>query len=371
MDVVPVQDPKDLHRFIRYVYQRYQNAPLWVPPLPEDEKARLTPGKNPYFEHAEAAYFLALQSGRVVGRIAATTDRNHDAFHGERQAAFGFFEAESPEATAALLGAAELWGRAKGAQVFRGPLSFTTNDECGLLIEGFDVRPMLLMPWNAPEYGGWIEAAGLAKAKDLYTWRVPVPTEPQPVFQRIAALARKRDRVTVRPLAMKKFGEELSRVKTVYNAAWERNWGFVPMTDAEIDHMAKQLKPAVVPDLVQFAEVDGVPVGFGLILPDVNVALAKVKGKLFPFGIVKLLWTLPRIREGRLLALGVVPEYQKRGVGGVLVEALMRALRGRGYSMCEVGWTLEENDSVHELIRGSQGVRAAVYRVYEKRLAAS
>ncbi|HYJ32852.1 MAG TPA: GNAT family N-acetyltransferase [Candidatus Binatia bacterium] len=369
MEVVPVQTAKDLDRFIRYVYDRYRNEPHWVPPLPSDEKARLTPGKNPYFEHAEAAYFLALEGGRIVGRIAATVDRNHDAFQGERQAAFGFFEAESPAATASLLAAAERWGRAKGAQVLRGPLSFTTNDECGLLIDGFDHRPMLLMPYNVREYAAWIEAAGLTKAKDLYQWRVPVPETPQPVFQRIASMAKKRDRITVRPLDMKKFNEELGRVKTVYNAAWERNWGFVPMTDAEIDHMASQLKPAVVPDLVQFAEVDGAPVGFGLILPDVNVALAKVKGKLFPFGLVKLLWTLPRIKEGRLLALGVLGEYQKRGVGALLVEALMRATRRRGYPLCEVGWTLEDNDSVHQLILGSGGTRSAVYRIYEKRLA--
>lgn len=368
MDVVPVQTRKDRDRFVRYVYRRYRNHPHWVAPLPSDEKARLTPGRNPYFDHADAACFLALDGGRVVGRIAASADRNYDAFQGERQAAFGFFEAESSAGAAALLAVAERWGREKGAAVLRGPLSFTTNDECGLLVEGFDHRPMILMPWNPPEYGGWIEAAGLRKAKDLYEWRVPVPEEPQPVFQRIAALARKRDGIAVRPLDLKRFGAELARVKTVYNAAWERNWGFVPMTDAEIDHMAKQLRPAVVPELVVFAEVGGAPIGFGLILPDVNVALAKIRGRLFPFGIFQLLATLPRIRQGRLLALGVLPEYQKRGVGALLVEALMRALRARGFDYCEVGWTLEDNDAVHALIQGSGGTRSAVYRIYEKRL---
>lgn len=369
MDVVPVQTAKDLDRFIGYVYERYKDHPYWVPPLRDDEKVRLTPGKNPFFQHAEAAYFLALENGRVVGRIAASVDKNHDTFHGERQVAFGFFEAESADVTRALLNAVMSWGRTKGAQVLRGPLSFNTNDECGLLIEGFDHSPMILNPYNLPEYGGWIESAGLRKAKDLYEWSVPVPNEPQPVFQRIAAMARNRNQVQVRPMNMKRFDEELGRVKTVYNSAWEKNWGFVPMTDAEIDHMAKQLKPAVIADLVAFAEVDGKPVGFGLIIPDVNIALAKVNGNLFPFGIVKLLWTLPRIRKGRLLALGVLPEYQKRGVGGLLVEALMRALRARGFTMCEVGWTLENNDSVHQLIQGSEGTRSAVYRIYEKSLA--
>lgn len=370
MDVVPVQTAKDLDRFIRYVYRRYAGASQWVPPLPGDERARLTPGKNPYFEHAEAALFLAVEGGRVVGRVAATTDRNHDAFHGERQAAFGFFEADSAAAAAALLAAAEGWGRSKSAEILRGPLSFTTNDECGLLVEGFEHRPMILMSWNAPEYGGWIEAAGLVKAKDLYAWRGPIPERPQPAFARIASLARRRERAQVRPLEMRRFDEELSRVKTVYNAAWERNWGFVPMTDAEIDHMAKQLKPAVVADLVRFAEVDGAPIGFGMILPDVNEALAKVKGRLFPFGIVKLLWTLPRIRNGRFLALGVVREYQKKGIGALLIEEMMRVTRARGYRMCEVGWTLEDNDAVNDLIVASGCSRSAVYRVYEKRLLA-
>ena len=368
MDVVPVQSASDLDRFIRYVYRRYKNEPNWVPPLASDEKARLTPGKNPYFEHAEAATFLAQDSGRIVGRVAATVDRNHDAFHGEKQGAFGFFEAESADAAAALLGAAEAWVRAKGAEVFRGPMSFTTNDECGLLIEGFEYRPMLLMPYNVREYGGWIENAGLRKAKDLYSWRITPPEEPPVVYQRIASLARRRERIVSRPLDMRRFDEDLARVKTIYNAAWERNWGFVPMTDAEIDHMAKQLKPAVVAELIRFAEVDGAPVGFAMILPDVNVALAQVKGRLFPFGIFRLLWTLPRIRYGRFLALGVVREYQKKGVGALLVEDLMRITRRRGYVQCEIGWTLEDNDAVNDLILTAGSVRTAVYRIYEKRL---
>jgi GNAT superfamily N-acetyltransferase len=368
VDVVPVQTAGDLDRFVRYVYERYRGDPMWVPPLPSDEKARLTPGKNPYFEHAQAALFLAIDSGRIVGRIAATTDKNHDAIHGERQAAFGFFEAESPAATAALLVAAEAWGRARGAEVMRGPLSFTTNDECGLLIEGFDHRPVLLMPYNAREYSGWIEAAGLEKAKDLYSFRGPVAPRAPEKFERIASMVKRRERVVMRPLSMRRFDDELQRVKAVYNAAWERNWGFVPMTDAEIDHMAKQLKPAIVPELVRFAEVDGQPVGFGMVLPDVNEALAKIGGRLFPFGLFRLLWALPRIRNGRYMALGVVREYQKKGIGALLVQDMVHATHRRGYRECEVGWTLEDNDAINEIILSYGCVRTAVYRIYEKRL---
>jgi len=368
VDVVPVQNPSDLDRFVRYAYHRYRGHPTWVPPLPSDEKARLTPGKNPYFEHAEAALYLATDSGRVVGRIAATVDKNHDAFHSERQAAFGFFEADTSAAAAALFKAAEAWGRSKGAEVMRGPLNFTTNDECGLLIEGFAHRPTLLMPYNVPEYQGWVEAAGFRKAKDLYSFRGKVAPRAPEKFERLAAMVTRRERVVMRPLDMRRFDDELARVKTVYNAAWERNWGFVPMTDAEIDHMAKQLKPAIVPDLVRFAEVDGRPIAFGMVLPDVNEALAKVGGRLFPFGIFRLLWTLPRIRVGRYLAMGVVGEYQKRGIGALLVQDMTHAAHRRNYRECEVGWTLEDNDSVNDIIRAYGCVRTAVYRIYEKPL---
>jgi GNAT superfamily N-acetyltransferase len=368
VDVVPVRSPRDLERFIRYPYWLYRNDPMWVAPLPSDEKARLSPGKNPYFDHAEAAYFLAVANGRVVGRGSASTDRNHDSFHGERQATFGFFEAGSAEAAAAILREVETWAGAKGAEVLRGPMSFTTNDECGLLVDGFDHPPALLMPYNRPEYAAWIEAGGYARVRDLYSFRVPVPERPLPAFARAAQAVRRRENVTTRPIDMKRFEEELGRVKEVYNAAWERNWGFVPMTDAEIDHMARHLKPAVVPSIIRIAEVEGCPVGFLLIIPDVNVALRPLRGRLVPFGIFRLLWSLPRLRQGRLMALGIKREWQRRGIAPLLVEEISVETRRLGYTHCEVGWTLEENDLVNGLIRDMGGVRSAVYRVYEKRL---
>lgn len=369
MEAVPVATSRDLDRFIAYVYERYRDDPRWVAPLSSDEKIRLSPGKNPFFEHAEAAYWLAREGGRVVGRVSASVDRNYDSYHGERQATFGFFEAESEAAARPLLEAAEDWSQAKGAQVVRGPMSFTTNDECGLLVEGFERRPRLLMPYNKPEYGPWIEAAGYVKAKDLFSFRTPVPAEPPATFTRVASLVRRRENVTVRGMDMKRFDEELGRVKEVYNAAWERNWGFVPMTEAEIDHMAKQLKPAVVPELVRFAEVEGKPIGFGMVIPDVNLALAPLKGRLFPFGIVRLLVALPKLREGRFMALGVKREYLKKGIGALLVEEMTRATIARGYREVEVGWTLEDNDAVNDVILGFGCVRTGVYRIYEKRLA--
>jgi GNAT superfamily N-acetyltransferase len=368
MDVLPVSGPSDLQRFIQFPYDHYKTNPHWVAPLPSDERVRLTPGKNPYFEHAEAAYFLARENGRVLGRVAASVDRNYDSFHAERQATFGFFEAVNAEAAAGLLAAAESWSRSKGAQVLRGPMSFTTNDECGLLVDGFDRRPALMMPYNGPEYGGWIERAGYAKAKDLYSFQCPVPDRVPPSFERVASIAKRRERLVTRPLNMKRFDEELGRIKEVYNSAWERNWGFVPMTEKEIDHMAAQLKPAVVAELIRFAEVDGQTVGFALLVPDVNIAFAKVKGRLFPFGIVKLLWTLPRIREFRLMALGTRTEWRRKGVAPLLVAELAVTAKRLGYTSCEIGWTLEDNDAVNQLAEAMGGVRASVYRIFERRL---
>ena len=368
MEVVPAAGPRDLKRFIRFPYDKYRRDPHWVAPLPSDERTRLTPGKNPYFEHAEAAYFLALDRGRVVGRVSASVDRNYDAFQGEKQGAFGFFEADSVEATAALLEAAEGWVRARGAEVFRGPLSFTTNDECGLLVEGFGRRPALMMPYNPPEYAAWIEGAGLRKAKDLLSFEMPVPESFPPAFERVAAAARRQPGLVVRPLDMKRFREELDRIKVIYNSAWDRNWGFVPMTDHEIDHMAAQLKPALVPEIIYFAEIHGKPVGFILNIPDVNIALKPIRGSLFPFGLARLLWSLPRVREFRVMALGLEGGQRRQGIAPLLIVESTRALRRRGMKRCTIGWTLEDNRAVNHIIDSFGGVRCAAHRVYERPL---
>ncbi len=368
MDVVPVEGPSDLRSFIQLPYDHYRRSPYWVAPLPSDELVRLTPGKNPYFEHAEAGYFLARDAGKIVGRVAASVDRNYDSFQDEKQATFGFFEATSAEAAKALIAAAEAWSRSKGAEVLRGPMSFTTNDECGLLVEGFDRRPVLLMPYNPPEYAGWIEAAGLAKAKDLYSFRCPVPDVLPPAYARIASRAHLQEGLTTRPINMRRFDEELEHVKVIYNSAWEKNWGFVPMTDREIDHMAAQLKPVVKAELIRFAEIDGRVVAFALCVPDANIALQKVKGKLFPFGIFKLLWSLPRVREFRVMALGIGTGLRRKGIAPLLIAELAGETKRLGYTSCDIGWILEDNVAVHDMSQVMGGVRSSVYRIYERRI---
>ena len=369
MEVVPA-GARDLRAFIQVPFDVYRDDPHWVAPLISDEVVRLTPGKNPFFEHGEAAYFLARDGGRVVGRVAASVDRNHDEVHGEKQGAFGFFEATSAEAAAALLRAAEDWARGKGATVARGPLSFTTNDECGLLVEGFGRSQPLLMPYNPASYGAWIEAAGYRKAKDLFSLTMPSPFTPPPAFKRVADMARRRSGVRTRPIDMKRFQQELTIVKKIYNGAWEKNWGFVPMTDAEIDHMAKQLKPAVVPEFVRFAELNGEAVAFILYVPDVNLALKPARGRLFPFGIFHVLFGLPKIREGRLMALGILPQHRRSGLAPALVEELGQALVAKNYTLSTVGWTLEDNDAVNNLATDYGCKRSAVHRMYEKPLRA-
>ena len=389
MEVVPVTSRRDLDRFIHVPFEIYRDDPHWVAPLNSDERVRLTPGRNPFFEHGEAALFLALESGpgggsgggsggsngssgsrrSVVGRIAASTDRNHDLVHGERQGAFGFFEAANPEAARALLSAAERWMRDQGATIARGPLSFTTNDECGLLVEGFGRAQPLLLPYNRAAYGEWITATGYRKAKDLYSFSISSPFTPPPAYRRVAEMARRRAGVVTRPIEMKRFGEELARVKEIYNGAWEKNWGFVPMTEAEIDHMAKQLKPAVVPEFIRFAEVNGRTVAFLLYVPDVNLALRGARGRLLPFGIFHLLFGLPRIRQGRLMALGVVPEHRRTGIAPALVTDLGDALERKGYRHSTIGWTLDDNETVNQLAVDYGCVRSATHRLYEKALA--
>ncbi|HZE19263.1 MAG TPA: N-acetyltransferase [Candidatus Angelobacter sp.] len=368
MDVLPVVTKEDFARFIGLPHQIYKDDPHWVAPLDSDERTRLTPGKNPFFDHAEAAYFLAREGARDVGRIAASVDKNHDEYHGERQVGFGFFEAESAAATRALLETAQRWGRERGARVMRGTMNFTTNDDCGVLIDGFETPPTLLMPHNPPSYPQWIEEAGFRKAKDLYAFKVMIPEVPAEKIARGASIARDRFHVTVRPMNLKRFHEELGRVKDIYNAAWEKNWGFVPMTDREIDHMAGQLKPVLVPDLTLFAEIGGEAVGFLLLLPDVNVALKPLHGKLFPFGIVRLLWTLPRIKTARLMALGVKAQYRKRAIEAALIHAVNVASHRLGYTWAEVGWTLEDNDLINSVIETVGGDRYKTYRIYERLL---
>ena len=357
-----------LSEFIGLPYRLHARDPLWTPPLRMDVRAMLSRAKNPFFEHAAAEYILARRDGRVVGRIAAIRNHLHNDIHRDQVGFFGFFECEDdPQAAAALFDAAAAWLRAQGLDTMRGPANFSVNDELGLLVDGFDTPPVLMMPHNPPRYVALMEGAGFTKAKDLIVFQRQATELPQRLLDG-AALLERRLGIRTRSLDMKRFDDEVALVKKLYNAAWEKNWGYVPMTDHEIDHLALQLKQIVVPELVVFAEREGQAIGFAVALPDLNVALRRNRsGRLFP-GILKVLWAARTIRRTRIAMLGALPEWQGRGVDVLLYKRIWETARQKGYDWGEAGWILEDNHAmVNGLVRmGFEPYKT--YRVYDRPL---
>jgi GNAT superfamily N-acetyltransferase len=342
--------------------------------LRRDVETLLSRTKNPFFEHAEAEYFIAERDGDVVGRIAAISNRLHNETHEDRVGFFGFFESiDDQDVANALLEAAAGWCRALGHDVLRGPTSFSVNDECGLLVDGFDTPPALMMPHNPPYYIGLLERAGLVKAKDLWVYQggseqgyVPVPER----LARATEMIRQRQGITLRSLNMKNFEGEVERIKELYNSAWEKNWGFVPMTEHEIDHLAEQFKPVVIPEMVPMAEKDGKLIGFGIALPDLNVIFRTNRsGRLFPM-ILRLLWALKmkRIRRARILLLGVVPAYRGKGVDAMLYHWIWTKSAERGIYWGEAGWILEDNPAMNAGLEKMTFRVYKTYRLYDRRL---
>ena len=384
-------------QFIKFPWRLYKGDPYWVPPLIGDRKVMLDPKKNPSFEHMEVALFLATAiikqpnmtiapglpmaplDNEVVGTIAAIINHRHNEFHDEQVGFFGFFECvNDPQVATALLDAACEWVAERGMTAIRGPMNLSTNDECGLLVDGFDSAPMVMMTYNPPFYPELIEQAGFQKAMDLLAYFMDfgeardlgqLPSK----LTRVAEKVRKRGEVRLRPIDMKDFGREVERFKEVYNQAWEKNWGFVPMTEAEIDHLAKQLKQAVDPDLIWIAEVaqgpeEGRVVGVGLTLPDVNVVLKHMNGRVNPITILKALYYQRKIKAARVIALGVVEEWRGRGVDALLYYETARAGLAKGYQRGEGSWILESNVMMNRALQMLGGRVYKRYRVYEKAL---
>ena len=359
------RDRRDLRRFIDLPYRLHARDPVWVPPLRRDVELLLSRTGNPFFEHAEAEYFLAERDGEVVGRVAAISNRLHNETHGDRVGFFGFFESVDDQAVAdALLAAAAEWCRRHGHDLLRGPASFSVNDECGLLVDGFESPPTLMMPHNPRYYISLLEHAGFTKAKDLWVYQGGTEERYVPVPERLARgteLIRQRQGIILRSLNMRDFQGEVERIKELYNAAWEKNWGFVPMTAHEIDHLAEQFKPVVIPDLVPLAEKDGKLIGFGIALPDLNVVFRRHRsGRLFPM-ILDLLWSLKmkRIRRARILLLGVHPEYRGKGVDAMLYHWIWTKSGERRIYWGEAGWILEDNPAMNA------GLEKMTFRVYK------
>jgi hypothetical protein len=368
VEVRPAEGKGGLQRFWRVPFQLYRGDPKWVPPLWADYRHLFSPD-NPFLKHAVIRPFLAWRGDRAVGSIAYVQDENHVRFHGEKAGFWGFFEcADDPEAAGALFDRVEAEGRAAGMEKLLGPMNPSTNDSCGLLVEGFDEPPVVMMPYNPPRYAALIEANGYGKAKDLYAYTAPVTDKSLTRLERIARMAYAKAPITVRPVNLKKLEEELVPVMDIYNAAWEKNWGFVPLTEEEIRDLAKRLKPILVPDLVQVAFVDGDPAAFIMTLPDANEALIKIRGRLDPWSLAKLLYWSKRIRGLRLVTLGVKAQYRVMGLDACLYyESLKRALPMH-YHRVEVSWILEDNTIMQKAVRLLDGRLYKVYRIYEKSL---
>jgi GNAT superfamily N-acetyltransferase len=333
-----------------------------------DVRTILDRTKNPFFEHAEAEYYLAEQGGEVVGRIAAISNRLHNETHHDKVGFFGFFEAIYDHDVAdALFRAAETWLRGRGHDVMRGPASFSTNDECGLLVSGYDTPPTMMMPHNPPYYERLMEAARFRKAKDLLVYRGGWMAEYLPVPERLTRgteLLRKRLGITIRPMNMQDFKREVERIKILYNKCWEKNWGFIPMTDHEIDHLAEQFKPVAIADLVPFAEKDGEVIGFGLALPDLNQIFQRHRsGRLTPALLADLLLSLKlqRVRRARILLLGVIPELRGKGIDAMLYHWIWTKSAEHKIYWGEAGWILEDNPAMNA---GLEKMEFAVYKTY-------
>ncbi len=365
--IKPVENRKELMQFIKLVWKINANDPNWVPPLIMDRLKVLNKKKNPFFKHAEAEYFLAYRDGEVVGRIAAITNQMHNDFHKDNIGFFGFLEGvNDPRVFEALLETAKDWLREKGKDAMIGPMNPSTNDEIGFLIEGFDTPPFFMMTHNPPYYKEIMEKLKYEKAKDVYAYYIHKDTIIiSDKLLRVTEGIRKKFKVKIRAVNLKDFDAELERIRYVYNNAWARNWGFVPMTPEEFDFIAADFKKIIDPRLVLIAEIEGKPVGFSLALPDYNKVFAKIKnGRLFPTGWLTFLRERKKIKSLRVITLGVVQELQRSGIGGLFyLETFQRGTKA-GYVDAEMSWILEDNDLMNRAARLLGGDPYKIYRIY-------
>ncbi len=362
--------PADRARFIQINRSLYRNDPFWVAPLDSEMHLVLGP-ENPFFSHAEIQLWVAHRDGRDCGRIAALLDRSHNDIHGEQTAFFGFFECDhDPNTAAALLTAAVDWARCRGMNRVLGPMNPSINDECGLLIDGFNDPPVLMMTYNPSTYPALVEAAGFSKAKDLLAFRIAVADAPARRLARLREeMGRRNPGIQLHPVTRRSLADDVPRIKQIYNEAWERNWGAVPLTHGEIDFLVKRLQPLLVDGLVWLAESAGEPVGFLLAVPDFNVALHPLRGRLLSLGVLEALpflvgWKRPR--RMRLVALGVRKEFRGRGVEAAMLAGTLEASQRNGYLECEASWVLENNTPVRRLVGLFGGKHYKTYRLYER-----
>ncbi len=362
-----VTTKKDLTAFIKFPWEVYKGDPNWPPPLIMDVKEKLDKKKNPFFEHSKMELFLAYKDGRITGRIAAIIDDNHNEFQEEKVVFFGMYECfDDLETTQALLDKVAAWGLERGMDTLRGPMNLSMNDECAFLLEGFDSPPMIMMTYNPRYYLDLMEQSGLVKAKDLYAFYMDATEAMVKKIQGIVNEIKKKTNVTLRSLNMKKIDEEVEKIKYVYNNGWEKNWGFVPWTEQEMDHMAKKLKSFADPDIIIIAEDKGKPVGFAFALPNYNEVLIKLNGRLTPIAILKFLIYRRKIESVRAVVFGIVKEYRQTGLSYLLYSEFEKNVKRKGYKWGETSWQLEDNNAINRFVQSIGGEVYKKYRIYEK-----
>ncbi len=372
LEVRAVVSRSDRTAFVGFPWQIYAGNPQWVPPLEREVRQFIDPRHHPFLRHGSSQAFLAWRAGRVVGRIVASDDPNFNREHGTNQGAFGLFESVDDEAVARLLiGAAARWLGSRGRTRLWGPVDYSTNYQCGLLVDGFDTPPRFLMNHHPPYYASLLTSCGLTKCKDLYAYWFDDPNEIVNKWSRLAERLGRRGGFTVRAFDKRRLREDIAACKAVYNEAWERNWGFVKMTDAEFDYLANSLLPFAPPEMLLIAECEGRPIGFSMTLPDLNEAIRPLNGRLarwgVPWGAWQLWRGLRRISTARMLILGVVEAHRRRGVAELLILKTLEHGRYQArYSGAELGWTLEDNDLINSTIESVGGRRYKTYRVYDR-----
>src|SRR5437588_1189319 len=370
LSIVEVRSRGERDEFIRFPWRIYQEDPAWVPPLIIERKAFLDRKRHPFYQHGDAALFLAKRSDEIVGRIMASDDPNYNALHQSNVGCFGLFESiDDVDVAKALFDTAADWLRRRGRSEIMGPIDYSTNYVCGLLIDGFEHPPTLLTSHNPPYYADLIEANGFEKVKDWYAWWFSEYPEATERLRKIAKARTGKLGVTIRPVDLKKIAEEGQRVRAIYNQAWENNWGFVPFTSAEMDHMAKEMKPLILREAMLIAEIGDEPIGFVIGVPDINVALRHINGRLtrfgFPIGLIQLLYRRSKIRTVRFVALGVVEKYRRAGIAEMLVLQVMEEGVRRGFSG-ELSMTLEDNLLMNRFIEGLGASKYKTYRIYRR-----
>lgn len=371
IEISEVSSRRERNAFIKFPWRIYVNDPAWVPPLILERKAFLNRKRHPFYRHGDAALFLARKKGEIIGRIMASDDPNYNELHQSNVGCFGLFECINDRGVAAaLFERAASWLREKGRNEIMGPIDYSTNYVCGLLIDGFQFPPTILTAHNPPYYRDLIETCGFAKAKDWYAWWFADPVKAVTQLQRLGARFNGRCPATIRSANLRDLRGESRRLRQIYNQAWEKNWGFVPFTEAEIEFMTSELKPLLVPEFAWVAEIKNEPVGFTLCLPDINVVLRHLDGRLtrfgLPIGLIKLLFYKRRVRKGRLIALGVVQKYRRAGIAEMLVLRVMEETMVKRGITGELSMTLEDNFMINRFLEAIGAYRYKTYRIYNK-----